>query len=150
VRGTVKGRRPLVQGNNGMRPRGRIRRSDIGVSGAVGTAYMLEFVPPYKHCVHAIGWTHRPVEERLKEHRSGQGSRLTRAAVRAGCKIELVRIWQDVDQWVEMALKARGESRALCPKCSGPKAYRLARYDAPGTCRTIADPEPGEPETGAF
>jgi len=152
MRRTVKDRRPLVHGNNGMRPRGRIRRRDIGVSKQVGTVYMLEFVPPYKHCQHTIGFTERPVAERLAEHRAGgkKASRICRAAVRAGCKIELVRTWENVNQWVEMALKSRGESRKLCPKCSGPEAYNYAQYDRPGTSLTVADPEPGEPMIGAF
>lgn len=149
MRHTVKNRRPLVKGNNGMRPRGRIRRSDIGVSGTVGSCYMLEIVPPYKHCRHTIGFA-IDVERRLQEHRSGKGSQLTKAAVKAGCTLELVRVWENVDQWVEMALKARGDSKSLCPRCSGPDAYNRARYDRPGTCQTVADTELGEPEIGAF
>lgn len=128
-----------------------LRMRQIGVSKTrVGTAYMLEIIPPYKHCQHTIGFTERPLNERLAEHRRGAGSCLTKAAVAAGSKLELVRTWEWVDQSVEMILKSRGESRKLCPKCSGPDAYKRARYDRPGSSLSVGDPPLGTPQEGAF
>ncbi len=58
-----------------------------------GTIYLLHFHPRYKHAGHYLGWT-RQITQRLDEHRSGSGARLTQVAVQAGCELVLVRTWR--------------------------------------------------------
>lgn len=87
-----------------------------------GTVYLICLSRPFKHARHYIGWTAQPVEDRLEVHRSGQGSRMLRAAVQAGIKLRVVRTWEGVDRHFERELKNRHDSAGLCPRC---RARRL-------------------------
>lgn len=84
------------------------------------TVYLLHFSPAYRHAQHYLGLTRdgRPVEERLKEHRSGSGARLTRAASKAGCELIVARVWENAPFGFEMKTKGRS-LRPLCPICRG-------------------------------
>lgn len=48
-----------------------------------GTIYMLHFDHPYKHAAHYTGWT-ADLDQRLAEHASGHGARLTEVIRDAG------------------------------------------------------------------
>ena len=87
----------------------------------------------YKHAGHYLGHTDREsavtpedsVAARLKEHQSGYGAALTRAAVEAGLVLEVVRIWPGGTRDDEWRLRCRAENPKLCPLCN-PDAHKLA------------------------
>ncbi|HYE94480.1 MAG TPA: GIY-YIG nuclease family protein [Terriglobales bacterium] len=90
---------------------------------ATDFVYLLHFEPDYRHAAHYLG-SANDVEERVKEHVSGQGSPLVKAAVEAGCRVEVARVWEAAKGYgrrLERRLKDRKESTRLCPKC-------LAKY----------------------
>lgn len=82
-----------------------------------GTIYLLHFERPFKHARHYLGWTEGPVEERIADHRSGRGARLTAVVSEAGIKFSVVKTWAGT-RALERRLKCRGKT-ALCPVCSG-------------------------------
>lgn len=101
------------------------------------TVYLCCFRSPdgdkasYKHAGHYLGFAGRgetpeeSVEARLREHRSGYGAALTRAAVDAGLVLQVARIWPEGTKDDEWRLRCRGENPRLCPLCN-PDALRLA------------------------
>lgn len=100
--------------------------------GIPGTVYLLCFgegglhVTGGRYARHYIGWTEGPVGLRVNAHMTGSGSPLVRAAVAAGCAVELVRVWENADRHFERALKRRKEAPRLCPVCcarAGRKPY---------------------------
>jgi len=107
----------------------KFRKADINWADKPGTVYLLHFSRPYKHCRHYIGFTERPVDARFAQHLNGHGSALTAAAEARGITFEIARTWDNVDQSLEFILKSRGESRKLCPICSGNHALEIAIYE---------------------
>lgn len=92
-----------------------------------GIVYLVHFeggpglhVAGGRHARHYIGWTtdRWSLVARLGYHRSGQGSRLCRAAVKAGHRLELVRVWVDEDRYAERRLKNRRQAPRFCPLCA--------------------------------
>ncbi|MGH2949331.1 MAG: endonuclease [Solirubrobacteraceae bacterium] len=86
-----------------------------------GSGYLLHFEPPLKHARHYLGYVHggvENIESRLAYHLAGQGSRLVRAAVKAGCEVRLVRTWHPFDRDTERQLKNRKCTPRLCPVCT--------------------------------
>jgi len=91
------------------------------------TVYLLHFEPAYEAKIGDTGRTNvaglylgstaAPVEDRLAEHLAGRGSPLVRAAVAAGCAIELVAVGAG-DKQVERRLKRRHQHSTYCPRCS--------------------------------
>lgn len=91
------------------------------------TLYLLHFTPAYRAPIgdtgrvkvagHYLGSTAAPVEDRLAEHLAGRGSPLVRAAVAAGCRVELVAVGAG-DKKAERRLKRRHQHSAYCPRCS--------------------------------
>lgn len=79
--------------------------------------YLLCFSRPLGHARHYIGQTDRTVAERVAEHRSGRGARLTRMAVQAGIELRLARTWNDAPRCFEQRLKNRGGASRVCPLC---------------------------------
>lgn len=88
--------------------------------------YLLHFLKQYKHALHYIGWSPN-IEERLAKHRAGTGAGLTRALKEAGIEFVVARVWWGKGHSFERKLHDRKESRSLCPLCSGPRAFNLAR-----------------------
>ncbi len=92
-------------------------------SGVLGSVYLLCFgdeglhVTGNRYARHYIGWTEGEVDVRVDVHLAGQGSPLVRAAVDAGCAVELTRVWADADRHFERKLKRRREAPRLCPAC---------------------------------
>lgn len=82
-----------------------------------GTVYLIHFDEPVKRARHYMGWTAKPVEERITRHTSGDGSRLMRAVVRAGIGFRVVRTWERVDRNFERTLKNKKCAPRLCPVC---------------------------------
>lgn len=56
-----------------------------------GIIYILKFVPQFHHAKFYVGWCKpRGLMHRLKQHRTGQGAHITRAAIQQGHRLELV------------------------------------------------------------
>ena len=72
------------------------------------------------HAQHYIGWTVN-LDARVREHKSGHGAGLLRAATDQGLAWSVVRTWPG-DWRLEKKLKARKESPSLCPICN-PKSW---------------------------
>jgi putative endonuclease len=64
---------------------------------------------------HYLGSTKKPVGDRLREHQSKVGARITKAAVEQGR--ELVRTWRG-GRSRERKLKKLHNNRLLCPICN--------------------------------
>lgn len=91
--------------------------------------YLIHFAPSYKHARHYLGWA-EDVDRRLAEHQSGAGARLTQVAVDAGCRLILVRVWEEGDRTLERKLKNRHDAPALCPICTGALDFTLDDVEA--------------------
>ncbi len=109
---------PGARGGSSALPPG-VPLRDVGVA---GTIYLLHFDPPYQHAAHYLGWTRARTKEgvlrRVLRHLRGNGSPLVRAAVRAGCTVQLVRVWRNADRYEERRLKGHASTR-YCPICNG-------------------------------
>lgn len=91
------------------------------------TIYLLHFTPPYaapiagtdriKTAGHYLGSTAGTVEQRLAEHLEGRGSPLVKAALAAGCAVELVATWPGGRQ-LERRVKRNRHLHRHCPKCT--------------------------------
>lgn len=56
-----------------------------------GIIYILKFDPPFWHARYYVGWCNpRGLMNRIKQHRTGQGAHITRAAVEQGHRLILV------------------------------------------------------------
>ncbi len=66
---------------------------------------------------HYTGITKRAVADRLKEHSSMQGARLTAAFIRAGGVLKVTRVWSG-SRAIEKAIKSYGKLHQLCPECN--------------------------------
>lgn len=84
--------------------------------------YEIHISPPYKHAGHYIGWT-KHLSQRFAHHCAGNGSKLTHAAVQAGCALTLVRVWRGGDRILERKFHRYKNGKILCPICS-PNAHR--------------------------
>lgn len=80
-----------------------------------GMVYLLHFERRYHHAGHYMGWTTN-LEERLKAHASGNGSRLVDVVTEAGIGWELARVWAGGRE-LERKLKAQHHGPRLCPIC---------------------------------
>lgn len=67
---------------------------------------------------HYLGSTDRPVPERIKEHRSGRGAKITAAAVQQGIDFECVRVWTEGNRELEIWLKEAHNNTIYCPRCN--------------------------------
>jgi len=82
--------------------------------------YELHFSQRFHHAGHYIGYTSN-LEVRLLLHRAGKGAKLTRAVVRAGIAVELVRLWKvescEEGHVLERRLKNWHDGAHWCPIC---------------------------------
>lgn len=76
---------------------------------------------PYQaHCRHYLGSTPaRRLQERLHEHRTGRGARLTAVAAELGIGFVLARTWRG-GRKLERQLKDQKMGPRLCPICPPP------------------------------
>lgn len=86
-------------------------------AGVVGVIYTLHLDRPFGHAKHYTGWTAR-LENRLREHAAGRGSRLLAAARAAGIGWSLASL-EVGDRFRERVLKTRGGAARRCPVCAG-------------------------------
>lgn len=84
----------------------------------VAGCYLLHFDPPYKHARHYLGWAD-DIERRVREHLSAgsKASPLVRAALAAGCKVRLARVWAAYSRDWERSTKNGRNVPRLCPEC---------------------------------
>jgi hypothetical protein len=97
----------------------------------VAGLYLLHFEPRYRHARHYLGFS-PDIIGRLLEHTRGgrKSSPLIRAALGAGCRLELVRVWLGAGRTEERRLKVQGSSCRLCPVCRARgEGARRARGD---------------------
>jgi predicted GIY-YIG superfamily endonuclease len=80
------------------------------------TVYLLHFSTPLYHARHYLGSTSN-LDQRLDEHRRGQGARLLEVITELGIGFEVARTWTG-DRKLERTLKARKNAPRLCPVCS--------------------------------
>jgi hypothetical protein len=88
-----------------------------------GLVYLIHFDTPLQHAHHYIGFVERPdgLEERMRQHRTGQGSRLMAAVSAAGIGWRVVRTWAQAGRTFERQLKERKNASRLCPVCRAAK-----------------------------
>jgi hypothetical protein len=88
----------------------------------MSTVYLLHFAQPLGNlsnpraqAAHYIGWALN-LEDRIRAHRAGRGSHLTRIAVERGITFEVVATWPG-DRNLERQIKGLKSSPRLCPIC---------------------------------
>ena len=80
--------------------------------------YLLHFERPLSHARHYIGSTpEHGLARRMQEHANGRGAKLTAAVARAKIPMTLARLWYSPDRRLETDLKAKRNSKILCPIC---------------------------------
>ena len=84
--------------------------------------YLLHFNKPYwTNCRHYIGYTSKPVKQRVNAHKAGKGSLLVRYALAKGCTFVVAKTWQFDTKWearhFERRQKRNGHLPKICPKC---------------------------------
>ncbi len=79
--------------------------------------YLIHFQERYKHAGHYLGYS-SSLEERIQAHRDNRGARLLEVVNEVGIAWSVVRVWLDGDYALEQQLKARHNSRLLCPRCN--------------------------------
>lgn len=89
----------------------------------MGYCYLIHFdrpISPDHTCQHYIGYTMRSLRERMADHRSGRGARLTQVARERGIGFRCVRTWRNASRSLERQLKNRKDApKRLCPVCRG-------------------------------
>jgi predicted GIY-YIG superfamily endonuclease len=80
------------------------------------SVYLLHFSRPHHHARHYLGYAEN-VPRRVRQHRAGQASPLTAAAVDSGITLCVARVWWNGDRALERRLKDRHEAPRLCPLC---------------------------------
>jgi hypothetical protein len=87
-----------------------------------GGVYLLEFSKPIGSTKHSaryyIGWAKDSIYKRVQQHRKAteRSAAITRAAVRDGAKLKVVRVWLGETRDFERKLKNRKNHKALVPK----------------------------------
>ena len=80
--------------------------------------YLLHFEPRYRHAGHYLGFAD-DVDRRVAQHRAAgeRSSPLVRAALAAGSRVDLIRVWPNGDRGLERRLKRQGGLSRHCPAC---------------------------------
>jgi len=81
--------------------------------------YLLHFsrpICPSRSTQHYIGWA-LDLDQRIRTHRHGKGSRLCQVARERGITFRVAEIWKG-DRSLERRLKAYKNAPKLCPLCS--------------------------------
>lgn len=93
--------------------------------------YLIHFDSPVKGCKHYIGYAPN-IQERWAKHLKGQGSQLTRLAIKNAVKMHLVRVWLRVSPTFEQAAKRKKNLKRLCFRCNfgQPEAHNESRGTA--------------------
>ena len=79
-----------------------------------GTVYLVHFIQGSREGkTHYVGFTQKPIQRRLNEHRTGKGAEF----FGANCQFTLARTWQDQTMAFELQLKKEGHLKRHCPTC---------------------------------
>ena len=85
--------------------------------------YLIHLEPRYKHAGHYLGYTRGHWVDRVQRHVAGHGSPLIRAALAAGCKLSVTRVWRHGTRTDERRLKNGGGLSRHCPVCRASGTY---------------------------
>jgi hypothetical protein len=84
--------------------------------------YLIHLNEKLHHAQHYIGFIQgnesASLENRLNRHKSGQGSKMLKAAILNGILFNIVRIWKEGDRKFERKLKNKKNAKFLCPVCN--------------------------------
>lgn len=89
----------------------------------MGTVYLIHFDEPIGgesprgKAQHYLGWSSKPVIQRLKRHASARGARIMSACKEKGVAWRLVRTWEG-PRALERRLKDQHNGPRLCPICN--------------------------------
>ncbi|ROL61145.1 GIY-YIG nuclease family protein [Bacteroidetes/Chlorobi group bacterium ChocPot_Mid] len=80
--------------------------------------YILHFDKKFHHAQHYVGCT-EDLQRRLKEHLNCRqcGSKIVRAAIKKGIKIELAKVYPEGDRVLEKKIKSMKKTSLICPIC---------------------------------
>ncbi|MCU0547272.1 MAG: hypothetical protein MUE44_34795 [Oscillatoriaceae cyanobacterium Prado104] len=87
--------------------------------------YLLHFskpITPGRPAQHYLGWA-SDLDDRIRKHRNGKGSRLCQVAKERGISFELAEVWKG-DRALERKLKQNKNSPKICPICYHNKPNR--------------------------
>lgn len=81
--------------------------------------YLLHFDPPYRHARHYLGYADA-IPRRVHEHFDvpSKASPLVRAALAAGCRVQLSAVWLGLGRTDERRRKRGGGHARHCPTCA--------------------------------
>lgn len=99
---------------------------------------------PHAGAMHYAGWARDSIAARVREHATGQGSRLTLAAYLAGYSFQLVRVWPYAGRDTERAIKSSHRLAIHCPLCRfhiDPDPAMPAPVSALAACELFAELE---------
>lgn len=105
------------------------------------TVYLLHFERKLAdHAGHYIGYCDDGhLEQRIKQHRSGNGARIMEVCAERGIGFRVVRAWMG-SRGLERRLKRQKNAWRLCPVCNPEACWH--RANGGGTWQPY-DPEPG-------
>jgi len=85
----------------------------------MGTVYLLHFREPVHGRMHYLGFTEKPLEVRLHEHRKGgvEASQLTRRARKLGITFALGNAWHNASIELEAKRKRERNLKRHCVEC---------------------------------
>jgi len=97
------------------------------MTGPVGVVYLVHFAEAFKHARHYTGFCEQQknLDQRMKYHRQGRGSKLLAAVSAAGIEFKVVRLWVGTRS-DERALKNGAHSKRYCPVCNARPYKRVA------------------------
>ena len=81
--------------------------------------YLLHFnkpINPNRSTQHYLGFA-KDLDERIREHRWGKGSRLTQVAYERDITFKVAEVWKG-DRSFERQMKRQKNSRRFCPICN--------------------------------
>ena len=88
----------------------------------MGYVYLLHFsrpINPSRPARHYLGWA-SDLDERLRKHRKGKGSKLCQVAAQRGITFILAEVWIG-ERSLERQLKRQHNSPRFCPICTRSK-----------------------------
>jgi len=106
-------------------------RTNDAPFGVPGTIYLIHFDIPYRHARHYMGFTTN-LQQRIKRHKAGHGSRLMSVITQAGIGWTVVQTWSG-DRHLERRIKRGGGLSRSCPICSEKPLYRSIAATPPHT-----------------
>jgi hypothetical protein len=77
---------------------------------------------------HYLGSTERPINQRIEEHLSGRGAKITAAAIKQGIKLNCVRVWAEGSRELEIWLKEAHNNALYCPVCNPSVELKVRRF----------------------